>query len=349
VGGERVPVPLRIGVLGAGAIGWYVGARLIACGSDVVVVGRRPLDPVIEKSGLVLTDLNGGTSRVESAKIAYHTSASALTDRDIVLCCVKSGQTEEAARELAETLGPRRVVVSLQNGLGNAAALRSVLVGSVVLGGIVGFNVVARGGGEYRRTTSGPLVIEASSDERVTSLSSLLEKSGFEVKLAADIRALQWAKLLMNLNNAVSALSDVPTKELLLLEGYRRIIAAVLTEALGVLRKAGIRPASLTGLPIGWFPFILGLPTPLLRLITRTQLKIDPEARSSMWEDLTKGRLTEVDYLNGEIVRLGQTCNAAAPLNRRIVEIVHAAEARKAGSPRLSAEELWRALYHGHV
>ena len=80
-----------------------------------------------------------------------------------------------------------------------------------------------------------------------------------------------------------------------------------LMEAMGVMKKAGIRPANLTGLPASFFPFILRLPTPLLRLVARTQLKIDPEARSSMWADLSKGRLTEVDYLNGEIVRLAQS------------------------------------------
>jgi 2-dehydropantoate 2-reductase len=339
-----VQLQLKIGVLGAGAIGSYVGGALIAGGSDVVLVGRRPLGPALEKSRLTLTDLDGGTRHVERAQIVYFASASALADRDIVLCCVKSGQTADAARELAGVVAPGCIVISLQNGLGNADALRSVLVESKVLGGIVGFNVVVGEGGVYRRTTSGPLVIEASSDGRVKNLVGALERGGFEVRLASDICALQWAKLLMNLNNAVSALSDVPTRDLLFLPGYRKIIGAILTEALRVMRRAGIHPASLTGLPVGWFPLVLRLPTPVLRAVARTQLKIDPEARSSMWEDLSKGRLTEVDHLNGEIVRLAQSCGAEAPLNRRIVEIVHAEEERKGGSPRLSAEELWTQL-----
>jgi 2-dehydropantoate 2-reductase len=334
---------LKIGILGAGAVGSYVGGALIATGHDALLVGRRPRSQALEQSGLVLTDLDGGRWRIEASQIAYHTSPTALVDRDVVLCCVKSGQTLEAARDLARA-GVRGVVVSLQNGIGNADSLRSVLVDTSVLGGIVGFNVIAREGGVYRRTTSGPLVIEASKDERVRAVESALEKSGFTVRLAPNIRALQWAKLLMNLNNAVSALSDVPTKDLLFLVGYRRIMAALLTEALGVMRKAGIRPGNLTGLPASWFPLMLRLPTPLLRVVARTQLKIDPEARSSMWEDLTKGRLTEVDELNGEIVRLAGSCGGHAPLNQRIVEIVHAEETRAAGSPRLSAEELSKAL-----
>ena len=91
-------------------------------------------------------------------------------------------------------------------------------------------------------------------------------------------------------------------------------------------------------------PLVLGLPSPLFRLIASAQIKIDPSARSSMWEDLTRNRLTEVDYLNGEIVRLASEHGVAAPLNTRIVELVHEAEAAQRGSPALSPERFWSAL-----
>jgi 2-dehydropantoate 2-reductase len=335
-----------IGILGAGAVGSYVAAALAATESDVVLVGRRPLPVEVQTSGFVLEDLDGGTRRVDASRISYRTSVSALADRDIVLCCVKSGQTREAARGLAGVVDRRCIIVSLQNGLGNADALRSELPGSSVLRGIVGFNVVERGPGVYRRTTSGPLVLEAATDDRVTSLAASLQRSGFEVKLSPDVRALQWAKLLMNLNNAVSALSDRPTQDLLFQAGYRRIMAAVVREALAVMKRAGIHPGRLTGLPTSWIPALLGIPTPLFRAVARRQLKVDPEARSSMWEDLTRGRPTEVDHLNGEIVRLAESVGVDAPLNRRIVEVVHEEEHRERGSPRLSAEQLWARLAH---
>jgi 2-dehydropantoate 2-reductase len=335
---------LRIGVLGAGAIGTYVGATLIAHGEDVVLVGRRPLGPDIETSGLTLTDVGGAETRVPFSRVTFRTEPSALEGVDIVLCCVKSGQTADAARELDGVLGSGSIVVSLQNGMGNAAALRAGLAGRTVLGGIVGFNVVVREGGVFRRTTSGPLAIEASSDARVRAFANALEGAGFEVKLAPDIEALQWSKLIMNLNNAVSALSDVPTRDLLVHKGYRKIIAAIVAEALGVMRAAGIRPAKLTPLPVSWYPYMLSLPSFLVRPIVATQLKIDPEARSSMWEDLSKQRLTEVDYLNGEVVRLAGARGLDAPLNRRMVEIVHRCEREQSGSPRMSADDLWAEL-----
>ena len=181
----------------------------------------------------------------------------------------------------------------------------------------------------------------SASDSR-TSL-TMCEATGCLEATRATMGVL-WAKLMLNLNNAVSALSGAPTVELLRAPGFRRLVAAVIEEALAVLKVAGIAPAALRGVPIGWMPTVLRLPTWLVRIVTRAQMKVDPEARSSMWEDLERGRLTEVEQLNGEIVALASRLGVDAPLNRRIVERIHAAEAAGAGSPRLDAEALWAAL-----
>jgi 2-dehydropantoate 2-reductase len=188
------------------------------------------------------------------------------------------------------------------------------------------------------------LVIEEAPNLHVQRLVAALRTSGFDVRLASNIVAMQWAKLVMNLNNAVSALSDVPTRELLLSKGYRAILAAIISEAIAVMRRAGVRPASLTGLPVALLPPLLRLPTWVVRTVARTQLKIDPEARSSMWEDLMKHRTTEVDDLNGHIVRLAESVGMQAPLNRRIVEVIHRVEQERRGSPRLGPEALWSLL-----
>jgi 2-dehydropantoate 2-reductase len=154
----------------------------------------------------------------------------------------------------------------------------------------------------------------------------------------------QWTKLLINLSNAVSALCGVPTRELILSPGYRRIFAALVEEGVRVLRAASIRPAWLRGLPVSVMPRVLRLPTPLVRVVAARQARIDPDARSSMYQDLAKGRATEVDFLNGEIVALAERIGAAAPFNRRIVELVHDAERAGGGNPQLSAETLWAEL-----
>jgi 2-dehydropantoate 2-reductase len=190
----------------------------------------------------------------------------------------------------------------------------------------------------------GPIALEASSDPRGGELAAALRRAGLPVETPRDIAPDQWTKLLVNLNNAVSALSGAPTQRLLRDPGYRRLVAAVIDEGLGVLRAAGIRPAKLRGVPVEWMPRILRMPTPIVRLVTRAQARVDPEARSSMWEDLEKRRPTEVDYLNGEIVALADRAGIDAPLNRRIVDLVRDAERAGAGSPQLLAEQLWSAL-----
>jgi 2-dehydropantoate 2-reductase len=331
--------------MGAGAVGCFVGGKLASLGIDTVFVGRERLKREIDEHGLVLEDLGAPTTTIPKEKVVFVTEVASLADRDIVLCCVKSAGTAEAGERMAGILPRDAIVISLQNGVRNPDELRKQMR-QRVLAGIVNFNVLAKGGGVFRRATTGPLAIEACADRRPTELGADLERAAFEVEHVAPhkMRALQWAKLLLNLNNAIGALSDRPTKEIVLTAGYRRALAATISESLHVLRAAGIKPARLGTLPPWVIAVLLRLPTPLVRVATRTQLKIDPEARSSMWQDLTNGRPTEVDWLNGEVVQLADACGAQAPLNRRIVELVHEAERAGVGSPRLTAEDLWRRL-----
>jgi 2-dehydropantoate 2-reductase len=228
--------------------------------------------------------------------------------------------------------------------MNNARVLREHLGERSVLASIVGFNVRPLGDGLFRRATTGPLVIERSDDPRIAALAKGARDAGLEVELRAGIEALQWAKLVMNLNNAVSALSGAPTPALLFDPGYRRVLAAIVGEANDVFRRSGVRPDRLGAIPVGWFPTLLRLPTPLLRVVARAQLRIDPEARSSMWEDLVRGRPTEVDELNGEIVRLAKANGTSAPVNERVVGAVHDAERAARGSPNLSPEDLQKLL-----
>ncbi len=331
---------LRLGVFGAGSIGCYVGGRVLAAdAADVVLVGRPRLRDQLLADGLTVQDFDGPRATVPAARLTVATSAEALAACDVVLCCVKSQHTADAARALAGALRPDAVVVSLQNGVRNPDVLRAALPGRRVLASIVSWNVIAVEGG-YRRATSGPLVIETAPPALVAALRA----GGIPVEERADLAPEQWTKLLVNLNNAVSALSDASTATLLLSPGYRKVIAALVREGLDVVRAAGVRPAKWNGVPLALMPRVLRLPTALVRVITRAQLKVDPAARSSMWQDLDARRPTEVDYLNGEIVRVAATCGRTAPLNRRIVELIRAAEAAGVGSPRLNADALWRQL-----
>lgn len=337
---------MRIAIVGAGSIGCYVGGKLLAAGAaEVVFVGRPRLREELATHGLTVKDFDREAT-VPAQKLAIVTDVSdpAVAACDAALVCVKSAQTEEVAPTLARILRPDAIVASLQNGVRNADVLRAALEPRHVLAAIVSFNVVSRGAGLFHRAMSGPLILERHDDPRARRLIAAFAAAGFPVEERDDLAPDQWTKLVVNLNNAVSALSGAPTQQLLLTPGYRRILAAVVGEALDVLRAARIKPARLRGVPLHIMPAVMRLPTPLVRLVTRAQMKVDPEARSSMWEDLTRGRPTEVDYLNGEIVRLAQQSNVPAPINRRIVDLVHAAEKKGPGSPGLDPQSLWSQL-----
>lgn len=331
---------MRIGVFGAGSIGCYVGARLLAAqAAEVVFVGRPRLRDQLAASGLAVQDFDGPRAVIPPERYTFATEAKALAGCDVVLCCVKSQHSPDAGRELAAVLPAGVTVVSLQNGVRNPATLKALMPAQKVLASIVSWNVIAVEG-TYRRATSGPLIIESPPAD----LSAAFRAGGIPVEEHADVAPEQWTKLMVNLNNAVSALSDASTATLLLDPGYRKVIAAVVEEGVRVVRGSGVKLAPWNGLPIGWMPKVLRWPTAIVKLLIRRQLKVDPSARSSMWQDLDARRTTEVDFLNGEIVRVAEASGAQAPFNRRIVELIRAAEAKSAGSPRLSPEELWSQL-----
>jgi 2-dehydropantoate 2-reductase len=243
----------------------------------------------------------------------------------LVLVTVKSAATETVARELAGVVAPGVPVISFQNGLHNAEILRAALPGHPVLAGMVPFNVLQRESGVFHQGSGGELMVEAHPS--LTPFLPAFAAAGLPVTPRNDMPAVQAAKLLLNLNNAINALSNLPLKEELSQRTWRRCLALAQREALAVFKAAGVQPARLTPLPARWLPRVLQLPDAWFRRVASRMLAIDPVARSSMWEDLQRHRPTEVDAINGEIVRLAKAHGAVAPVNARLAALVHAAEA----------------------
>ncbi|MBS0659173.1 MAG: 2-dehydropantoate 2-reductase [Verrucomicrobia bacterium] len=330
----------KLAVFGAGSIGCYVGGRLGAAGGRVTLIGRPRLAAEVRAHGLHLTDWRGADLRVPPEKCDFATEAEAARAAEFVLVTVKSAATAEAGHALAAVLRPEAVVISLQNGLGHAERLRAALPGRTVLAGLVGFNVIQRGGGAFHQGSEGRLEVQAHP--ALGAVTDLFAAAGLPLLAHADLTSVQWAKLQLNLNNAINALSGRPLLEELSQRAYRRCLAAAQRELLRALAAAGIRPARLTPLPPGWIPTLLELPDGLFRIVARRLLAIDPLARSSMWEDFEARRRTEVDWLNGEVVRLAAAHGLTAPVNARLVEFVRAAEA--GGRRDWTGSDLCRAL-----
>lgn len=307
-------------VMGAGAVGCYVGGRLRAAGADVTFVGRPRVLEALCRDGLTLSDLDGHRATLPPHALTLAGTIPAGAAPALVLLCVKSGATTDAAAELGRALPRGTVALSLQNGVGNAAAAAAAAPALRVLPGMVPFNVAFVGPAHVHRGTDGRLAVP--DDPALRAWAPAFERAGLPLALHADMAPVLWGKLLLNLNNPVNALSGLPLRAQLLDRGYRRVLAALQTEALGVLAAAGIAPAKLTPLPPRWLPALLRLPTPMFRVLAARMLRVDERATSSMADDLKLGRPTEIDALAGEVVRLARRLGRDAPLNARIAELL---------------------------
>lgn len=330
---------LKFGILGAGSIGTYIGAHLIRAGIDTVLVGREKLAHEIQKNGLRITNYQGTDFHLTAQQIKYSTAIESLADRDIVLVTVKSAATEESATCLKPVFPPGKTVVSFQNGVRNAEVLRSILAEVHVLAGMVPYNVVWNSPAHFHCGTSGTLVIEERGNISHAVLSGL-HQSGLMAKTHPNLPGILWGKLIFNLNNAINALAGIPLREELSDLGYRKVIVAAMREALMVLKQIGIRPTGFGGMRPNVAPIILSLPNFLFLRVASSMIQIDPQARSSMWQDLQQGKKTEIDFINGEIVTLAKRNGLAASINNEITTLIKEVEMKGGNSPNISATEM---------
>ncbi len=325
-----------IGVAGAGSIGCFVGGMVAAAGRRVALLARPRVIEEIQRNGLRLTSFEGFERNIASDRLTLSEDPSIFGDAAVVLVTVKSADTPDIADLIAMHAAADAVIVSLQNGVGNVSMLRERLPGRRVLGGMVPFNVIAPGEGRFHRATSGDIVVE--QDDAGTA--ELLSVPGLKMRPTPDIAGVQWGKLLVNLNNALNALADLPLRQQLAQRSWRMLCADQMAEGLAAIKAEGIRPISSTPVPVSWTPHLLRLPDALFNMILGRTMKIDPDARSSMWEDLQRGRRTEIDYLQGIITAIADRRGLQVPLSRRIIALIKSAETSGKGSPKLKPEQI---------
>ena len=315
---------MKICIYGAGNIGCYLGGRLAAIGYDVQFIVRPRIRQQLQQYGLTVSDYLGYQQTVAANQLQLSDDPQVAAQADIIFVCVKSAATEHVAHELKTVLRNKALIISFQNGLRNAEILKQILPNQTILAGMVPFNVAALGNGGFHQGTEGGLYIK--QNDALHELMNAFKTAGLELKLEPDMQAVQWAKLILNLNNAVNALSQLPLKQQLSIRAYRQCLAMVQMEALGLLKIAHIQPAQLTALPAQIVPVVLRLPDFIFNVVSKKMLAIDPLARSSMADDLMAGRTTEIDWINGEVVRLAEQLNLEAPINAKLIQLVKQAE-----------------------
>lgn len=329
---------MRIAVAGAGSIGCYVGGRLQTAGHHLVYIGRANLGQSIAEHGLALSDYQGWSATIPGPDCVFSEDIDAVREADVVLVTVKSAATASMAESLADRLRPGAVVVSLQNGIRNPAEISRYIKQHNVITGMVGFNVAQVGPAHFHQGTQAKLSISTGAD----SLAQALTHCGLPTDVHDDMSAVQWGKLVVNLNNAVNALSGLPLKAELGEREYRLVLAAAQREALRLLRRNKQPVVSPLAAPLALIPWVMRTPNSVFTLLARQMVAIDPKARSSMLDDIALGRATEIDYINGEVVALAKKLGTNAPINAALVSLIH--EATSSSERKWSGTELRRAI-----
>lgn len=317
--------------MGAGSVGCFIGGAWLRAGCKVSFLGRERIGQEVAEHGIGLSDQEGWRVHIAPALIDFATKPAALKQADIIVLSVKSTGTAAAAKEIGRHGKRGASVITFQNGISNAATLKSMLPGFEVVQGMIPYNVVRLGPGRWHRATWGELT--AAETDVTRALARQIGDQRGKLLLAGDMMSIAWGKLLFNLNNAVNALSGKTILEELSQRDYRRVLAAAIMETLELLEAAGIEPAKIGQVPPRLLPHVIGSPDFVFKNLFLRVQKIDPRARSSMADDFAAGRPTEIDYLNGEVVKLARSLGREAPVNSAIVDLVKQAE--------LGVERIW--------
>jgi len=342
-------------IIGAGAIGCLVGAKLALAGQRVALVGRAAFVEQVRAHGLQLTDVQGARTvrnvrPVASLLEAYNRSETAF---DLAIFTVKSYDTlaasEEFKQTLADTGAPAPILLSVQNGVGNEEAIAQIAAAASVVAGSIttpvsveGPGIIridkpryglglapwrgtpdARSAGGREQTSAPPAPMADSGFEDVCRLMQL---AGFEVTPFADAAALKWTKLLMNMmGNATCAILDEPP-QIAFADG--RIVDLEIDawrEALAVMEAAGIKPLNMDKYPFGVLaPLVRHAPKALIRPILRSQIGGARGGKlPSLHIDLHGGKgRSEVGWLNGAVVRKGGEVGVATPVNGALTRVL---------------------------
>ena len=309
-------------VFGAGLIGCYLGSVMSHRGFDVRLVCRPAIAEKLS-DGVTLTDYQNNQCKTNVPCVDPSTTAGPV---DVVWLTVKCTGVQQACDDMRGFIGPDTRIFCCQNGLGSDHIVKQAYPQNQILRVMVPFNVVEMRAGHYHRGSEGALCIEDDQQGYVGQLVAQLNCDALPVTSTQDMSALLWAKLQLNLGNSINALANIPVKAMLEQRGYRRAIAAMMRELLAVVEAQNVQLPKVAALPGKWLPFVLELPNGLFKLIANKMLAIDPNVRTSMWWDLSQGKPTEINHLNGAIVNAAQDLNIKTPVNQHVIRLVQAAE-----------------------
>jgi len=301
---------MKIVVVGAGAMGCLFAAFLSKTKEEVWLLDKNKEGAAkINESGISLEGVSGSWQ----AKPKATTDVTPISKADLILICVKSFHTKQAIEQIKPLLAPDTKIITLQNGIGNIEIISELVGENRVIGGVTSEGATLIDTGKIRHAGRGETIIGAVDGKTPVELRGIREifnKVGFQTKMSRDIKSLVWSKLIINVGiNALTAITRLPNGKLPEFEGTRRILRDAVTEAVRVAKRKRIK---------------LTYDDPLAKVeavCEGTAVNL-----SSMLQDVLRKKRTEIDYINGVIVRLGQELGIPVPTNKLLVDLVKTIE-----------------------
>jgi 2-dehydropantoate 2-reductase len=298
---------LKVAVMGAGAVGCYFGGMLARAGHDVTLIARPQHVEAIARGGLHMETKTFD----EHVRLNASSDPAAVTGAKLVLFCVKSGDTESAGEQIKPYLDKGTVVLCLQNGCDNDQRLRTVLTAPEVAAAVVYVGTEMLGPGHVKHHGRGELVIDPVKN--IAGLQQAFEAAGIPVQVSDNVRGQLWLKLILNCAyNAISAIARKPYGEVVPADGVKDVMRDLVDECIAVAKAEGVD--------------IPGDVDAAVRRIVETI----PNQYSSTAQDIMRGKPTEIDYLNGHIVRRGKALGIRTPANQALWALVKLVEPKAA-------------------
>jgi 2-dehydropantoate 2-reductase len=300
----------KIAVVGAGAVGGYFGGLLARAGAPVTMIGRLAFVEAVAKSGLFLDTLHFQ----ESVRVKASTEVEAVRGAEIVLFCVKTTDNAATARAIAPLLAPGALVLSMQNGVDNVEQIRAA-AGIDALPAVVYVAASVPEPGRVKHVGRGDLVI-GPPNEKTERIAAIFSRANVPCRISENIEGELWTKLVWNCAlNAVSALGRAKYGNIAASADAWKVVETVVYEVLAVARAADIHPP--------------GLEDPKVALAGALKIATQmAEALSSTAQDMNRGKLTEIDSLNGYVSRRGVELGVPTPVNHALYALVKLAERR---------------------
>jgi 2-dehydropantoate 2-reductase len=309
----------RVAVVGAGAVGGYFGGMLARAGARVTLIGRPAHVDVWKRDGLFIDSLHFQ----ESVRVDASTDLDSAQDAELVLFCVKSPDTEDTAAQLARHLRSGAVIVSLQNGVDNVERMRAA-AGLDPIAAVVYVASSMPAAGRVKHSGRGDLLIGdvrgrtlASRGDTLPRVAAWFEASGVPCRVSQDIEADLWTKLITNVGlNAISAVANATYGSIAAVPETRGTVHQLVDECVAVARAGGV-------------------PLPAMDygdMVVRFAEKVGA-VYSSTAQDLERGKRTEIDALNGFVVRRGSELGVPTPVNQSLVALVKLRESQFERAP----------------